>query len=73
MSDLGFKVTVEETNLILEGLGHLPFAKVYALVEKLQLQAKNQLRDFSRLEGSPATEHSGGPRDGNSSSGESHG
>lgn len=73
MSDLGFKVTVEEANLILEGLGHLPFAKVYALVEKLQLQAKNQLRDSSRLEGSPATEQVGGPRPGNSSSGESHG
>lgn len=73
MSDLGFKVTVEEANLILEGLGNLPFAKVYALVEKLQLQAKNQLRDSSRLEGSPVTEQVAGPRAGNSSNGDSNG
>ena len=73
MKDLGFKVTVEEANLILEGLGHLPFAKVYELVEKLQLQAKNQLRDSSGLQGSPATEPVEGSRVGNSSNGDSNG
>ncbi len=44
MKELNFKVSVEETNLILEGLGNLPFARVYALVEKIQRQASEQLR-----------------------------
>ncbi len=73
MNDLGFKVTVDEANLILEGLGHLPFAKVYALVEKLQLQAKQQLQATSPSESSPAAEPVGGARVGNSSNGDLHG
>jgi hypothetical protein len=73
MNDLGFKVTVDEANLILEGLGQLPFARVYALVEKLQLQAKQQLQTTSQLETSPAAEPVGGPRVGNSSNGDLHG
>ena len=64
MSDLGFKVTVDEANLILEGLGHLPFARVYALVEKLQLQAKEQLQAPAHLEGSPAAGQGGGASNG---------
>lgn len=43
MSEIRFTVTVDEANLILEGLGNLPFAKVYALVGKLQKQAGEQL------------------------------
>jgi len=53
MKQLEFKVSMEETNLILEGLGHLPFAQVYRLVEKLQRQASEQIRDTSQPE--PAT------------------
>jgi hypothetical protein len=37
-------LSVEETNLILEGLGNMPFAKVYALVGKIQEQASEQLK-----------------------------
>jgi len=37
--------TIEEANLILEGLGLIPFAKVYSLVNKLQQQASQQLNN----------------------------
>ena len=43
MQEINLKVTIEEANLILEGLGNLPFAKVYALVAKLQEQAAPQV------------------------------
>ncbi|XXT24941.1 hypothetical protein WME94_25745 [Sorangium sp. So ce429] len=41
--ELHLSVTVDEVNLILEGVGLLPFARVYALVAKLQQQASEQL------------------------------
>ena len=44
MSEIKLKVSIDEANLILEGLGQMPFAKVYALVAKLQEQAANQLK-----------------------------
>jgi hypothetical protein len=43
MKELNLNVTIDEANLILEGLGSLPFAKVYALVSKIQQQASQQL------------------------------
>jgi hypothetical protein len=43
MKEIHFTVTIDEANLILEGLGHLPFAKVYQLVGKLQEQARQQV------------------------------
>ena len=43
MKEITLTVTIDEANLILEGLGNLPFAKVFALVAKLQEQAKQQL------------------------------
>ncbi|MCP4996282.1 MAG: hypothetical protein GY934_21285 [Gammaproteobacteria bacterium] len=43
MKEINLKITVDEANLILEGVGLLPFAKVYALVAKLQEQASQQL------------------------------
>ena len=73
MNELDFKVTVDEANLILEGLGHLPFARVYALVEKLQLQAKEQLQSPSRLASGPAAERLKGHWCSGSSDGDSHG
>ena len=36
MRELELKITIDEANLILEGLGNLPFAKVFALVAKIQ-------------------------------------
>ncbi|WP_437575247.1 hypothetical protein [Sorangium sp. So ce887] len=41
--ELHLSVTVDEVNLILEGVGLLQFARVYALVAKLQQQAREQL------------------------------
>lgn len=37
-------LTTEEINLILEGLGSLPFVKVYSLIGKIQEQATQQLQ-----------------------------
>ena len=45
MKKLTFEVSVEEANLILEGLGNLPFSRVFALVNKLQQQAGSQLNE----------------------------
>lgn len=42
MKDLTFSVSIDEANLILSGLGRLPFAKVYALVAKIQQQSRAQ-------------------------------
>ncbi|MFQ5587903.1 MAG: hypothetical protein ACE5F7_03600 [Nitrospiria bacterium] len=41
------EVSIDEANLVLEGLGHIPFARVYALVNKLQAQASGQLNAAS--------------------------
>ena len=43
MRELKLTVTVDEANLILEGLGQMPFARVYTLVSKLQEQAAGQM------------------------------
>lgn len=43
MQDLEFKLTLEETNLILEALGQMPFVRVHQLIAKLQQQARAQL------------------------------
>ena len=68
MKELSFVVTLDEANLLLEGLGHLPFAKVYALVEKLQAQAKEQLRGSSHIGDDVPADKVGG-----SSNGDVHG
>ena len=44
MQKINLTITLDEANLILEGLGDLPFKKVYALVGKIQEQAGQQLR-----------------------------
>ncbi len=49
MPELTLSLTTEETNLVLEGLGNLPFAKVYALVSKIQAQASEQLKARSAV------------------------
>jgi len=41
--EVTLKISIDEANLILEGLGLIPFARVYALVNKLQGQASAQL------------------------------
>ena len=44
MQEIKISLAVEEANLILEALGQLPFARVYALIGKIQEQATQQLR-----------------------------
>ena len=44
MQEIAINVTIDQANLILEGLGKLPFARVYELIAQLQTQAKSQLR-----------------------------
>jgi hypothetical protein len=50
MSEIKIGVTIDEANMILEGLGHLPFAKVYALVAKIQEQASLQLNSGDKTD-----------------------
>jgi hypothetical protein len=45
MKDISLTLTIEETNLVLEALGNLPFARVFALIGKIQEQARQQLSD----------------------------
>lgn len=53
--ELHLSVTVDEVNLILEGVGLLPFARVYALVAKMQQQASQQLGGEPAREAPDAT------------------
>jgi hypothetical protein len=47
---INLQISIDEANLILEALGNLPFARVYALIGKIQEQAGQQLS----AEGPPA-------------------
>lgn len=40
---LNFELTIEETNLVLEALGQLPFVRVFGLIGKLQEAARGQV------------------------------
>jgi hypothetical protein len=44
MQEIKLSLEIDEVNLVLEALGHLPFARVYALVGKVQEQAARQLQ-----------------------------
>ena len=44
-------LSIEDTNLILEALGSLPFAQVYVLIGRIQERARKQIAD-----------HDAGPR-----------
>jgi hypothetical protein len=44
MQEINLRLAVEEVNVILEGVGNLPFARVYTLVGKIQQQAAQQMR-----------------------------
>ncbi len=45
MKNLRLNLSVNETNLILEGLGQMPYARVFDLVENLQKQAAQELKE----------------------------
>lgn len=42
--DIQLTLTAEEINVILEGLGNLPFVKVFQIIGKIQEQASGQVR-----------------------------
>jgi hypothetical protein len=44
MSAIPLNLTLEETNLVLEALGQLPYARVYLLIQKIQQQAAEHLQ-----------------------------
>lgn len=50
MQEIILKLTIDEVNTIIEGLGELKFSKVYKLIEKLHLQAKNQLHEVNNAD-----------------------
>ena len=43
MKTINLELSIDDTNLILEGLGQLPFIKVYQVIANIQEQARNQL------------------------------
>ncbi len=43
MKNIHIELTLEETNLVLEALGAMPFARVYALIGRIQECARQQL------------------------------
>lgn len=43
MNSIDLNLSIEEANLILEGLGELPYARVFQLIQKIQQQAQQQL------------------------------
>lgn len=43
MEDINLRMSVDEVNLVLEGLGSLPFVRVYELIAKVRQQARDQL------------------------------
>ncbi|MFN6944059.1 MAG: hypothetical protein ACK4ND_03860 [Cytophagaceae bacterium] len=47
MSDINFKISVKEANIIFKALGNLPFSEVYELIGKLNDQANAQLTNGS--------------------------
>ena len=61
MQDMKLSLAIEEVNLILGGLGNLQFAKVYALVGKIQEQAARQIEvdKASKAEAAPASGETG--------------
>lgn len=43
MNELNIKLTVDEVNLVMESLGHLPYLRVFELIGNIQNQAREQL------------------------------
>lgn len=43
MNKLELKLSVDELNMILESLGHLPYARVFGLISNIQSQVQDQL------------------------------
>jgi hypothetical protein len=57
MKDISLTLTIEETNLVLEALGNLPFARVFAAIGKIQEQARQQLSNDTPAPGTNASDN----------------
>ena len=53
--EIQLQLSIDELNLVLEGIGNLPFARVFALVGKIQAQAGAQLQVQAAAPAGPAT------------------
>lgn len=62
MQDIKLNLSVEDINLILEGLGNLPFSRVFTLVGKIQEQAAEQIKsaEAPQVEAVPLADHAAG-------------
>ena len=49
MTTIQLTLTLDETNMVLEALGQMPYVRVYTLVAKIQQQASTQLQEEQRL------------------------
>ena len=49
--EITLRLTLDDINLILEGVGSLPFARVFALVSRIQTQAAEQLKAAAPAQG----------------------
>jgi hypothetical protein len=50
MASIQLSLTLDETNLVLEALGQLPYVRVYGLINKLQQQATLSLKEHAQSE-----------------------
>lgn len=48
MKELKLNLTLDETNMVLAALGNLPYAQVNQLINKIQVQAKEQLNGLAK-------------------------
>ena len=58
MSEINLKLTAEETNVVMEALGNMPFKMVFSLINKIQVQASEQLSNGE----APKKETKSGPK-----------
>lgn len=59
MPDIELRLSIDELNLVLEGIGNLPFARVFALVGKIQAQAGSQLQTQAQAQPAPGAGQAG--------------
>jgi len=45
MKEINLKLTVDDTNMVLNALGKLPFIQVQELIVKVQTQAQKQIKE----------------------------
>jgi hypothetical protein len=57
MNKIKLELDIDETNLILEALGQLPFARVYMLIGRIQEQARLQIQAAAARENDRSHAH----------------